>query len=313
MSWIFSKALVCAGLLSLTVSPSFGQNADTSLPATSKPAEEKSTIGVITDSVKAQVKKDSTFHMYRVNFALSGAFCAVATAADIYAIPNVIKAKRNITDAELTSLNRTIFSGMDRFALNQDPNRRLDYAAASDYMLPALIVLPGMLAFDKNIKKDWLRILIMYYEMHSITFSIYNYSFFGPAFQNKYRPVVYYDQLPMEARNGGNNRNSMYSGHTATALASTYFLVKVYSDYHPELGNKKYLLYGLATIPPLVEGYLRVKALAHFPSDGLIGIAIGAACGILVPEIHRFKNQKINLGLSATPVGPGINMAYTIR
>jgi membrane-associated phospholipid phosphatase len=251
-------------------------------------------------------------HLYRVNYLTSSAICLVATATDIYAIPNVIKSKKEISDDELNALRPDILTGFDHYALEQDPAKRQMYAKASDYTLPVLIVLPGFLALDKQIKKDWFRILLMYYEMHSITFSIYNYSFFGPAFQNKYRPLVYYTQLPKEERNLGNYRNSMYSGHTATAIASTYFLVKVYSDYHPEIGNKKYILYAIATIPPIVEGYFRVKAMLHFPSDVAMGMAVGVACGIIVPEIHRFKNHKVSVGLSGTPVGPGFNLAWNI-
>jgi hypothetical protein len=231
----------------------------------------------------------------------------------LYAIPYVIKSKKDLSENELEGINKNVFTGFDHWALEQDPSQRKMYTQLSDYSLPVIIAIPAVLAFDKNIKKDWFRILLMYYEMHSITFSIYNYSFFGPAFQNKYRPIVYYDQLPHGERTVGNNRNSMYSGHTATAVASTFFLVKVYSDYHPEIGSKKYLLYGLAAIPPLIEGYFRVKGMEHFPSDVMMGMAIGMACGILVPEIHRFKNHKIDLGVSGTPTGGvGVNAAWHI-
>jgi membrane-associated phospholipid phosphatase len=260
-------------------------------------------------------KKDSVKHLYRVNYWVSIPFCVVASAADIYAIPEVIKSKKAITTQELAGLNKNVFNDLDRFALHQDPTKREMYQKASDYGLPLLIVTPGLLAFNKNIRKDWFRILVMYYEMHAITFSIYNYSFFGPAFQNKYRPLVYYDQLPNYIRTPGNNRNSMYSGHEATAIASTYFMVKIYSDYHPEIGQKKYLLYAIATVPPLIEGYLRVKGLEHFPSDVLVGLAIGAACGVLVPEIHRFKNHKVEFGVTGSPVGmggAGVNMLWHI-
>ncbi len=258
------------------------------------------------------LKKDSGYHLYRVNYWVSIPFCVVASAADVYAIPEVIKNKKTITDQELAGLNRNVFTGLDHFALEQDPSKRLAFQQASDLGLPLLIVTPGLLAFNKNIRKDWFRILVMYYEMHAITFSLYNYSFFGPAFQNKYRPLVYYDQLPTYVRNPGNNRNSMYSGHEATAIASTYFMVKVYSDYHPEIGQKKYLLYAIATIPPLIEGYLRVKGLEHFPSDVLVGLAIGAACGVLVPEVHRFKNHKVEFGMSGSPggMGAGVSMLW---
>ena len=68
-------------------------------------------------------------------------------------------------------------------------------------------------------------------------------------------------------------------------------MAKVYSDYHPELGNKKYWLYGAALIPPLIVGYYRIKAMRHFPTDVITGLAVGAAVGILVPHLHRTKKR----------------------
>jgi membrane-associated phospholipid phosphatase len=60
-----------------------------------------------------------------------------------------------------------------------------------------------------------------------------------------------------------------------------------------------------------VEGYFRVVALKHFPSDVLIGFVIGATCGVAVPEMHRFKRQAIRYSAIATPVGPGLSVSWT--
>lgn len=258
-------------------------------------------------------RHDSTRHVYRMNYKVTGTFCLVASAADIYAIPKIIKNKKNLTDAEIVAINPNILSGLDRWAVDQNPENRDAFYKASDYTLPVIIASAGVLMWDTCIKKDWFRLLMMYYEMHAVTFSIYNFSFFGPAFQNKYRPIVYYTQLPVYDRNGGNERNSMYSGHTATAVASTFFMVKVYSDYHPELGNRKYWLYALATVPALAEGYLRVKALAHFPSDVLVGLSIGSACGIIMPSLHKYHNKNLSVNICATPVGPGVGLNWNIN
>ena len=241
---------------------------------------------------------------YHVDFWGTFGFSLVATAADIYAIPKIIHSKKDLTVAELQSLNPSAFNGFDHWALNLDYTQRDKFYKISDITLPGIIVVSGgLLAFDKSINKDWFNILLMYYQMHAITFSFYNFSFFGPAFQNKYRPIVYYDQFPIQDRSGGNQRNSMYSGHVASSAASTFFLVKVYSDYHPELGHKKLLLYGLASIPPLIEGYFRVKALAHFPTDVMTGFIIGGACGIIVPELHRIKKKNVQLDVTFSSMG----------
>jgi membrane-associated phospholipid phosphatase len=273
----------------------------------------KDTLAVSMKDTLPVSKPAKPTHLYRMNYWVSIPFCVVASAADVYAIPTIIKSKPDLTPQELQAVNRNAITKFDRWALEQDPSKRQMYLNAADYGLPVAIVIPGLLAFNKNIRKDWVRILTMYYEMQAVTFSIYNFSPFGPAFQDKYRPVVYYTQLSDAERAVGNNRNSMYSGHAATAIASTFFMVKVYCDYHPELNQKKYLLYAAATIPGFIIGYLRVKGMEHFPSDVLVGMTIGAACGILVPEIHRFKNHKVEFNISSSPTGgAGLGMLWNI-
>jgi len=250
-------------------------------------------------------------HLYRMNYWVSGGFSLVATAANAYAIPNLIKSKSEITPKEIQGLNPDAFNGFERWAFRQNPGQAEQLDKNSDYILQGIIVGTAALGLDKAIRRDALRLLMLYYETHAVTFTLYNFSFFGPLFQNKYRPIVYYTELPLDARNGGNNKNSQYSGHTASAAASTFFMAKVYNDYHPEFSSgKKYLIYGLASIPPLIEGYYRMAAMKHFPSDILIGFLIGATCGVVVPEMHRFKRQAIRVGLAATPVGPGLSMTW---
>ena len=249
-------------------------------------------------------------HLYRMNYYLIGGLSLVATALNIHSIDR-IRSKSPITGEEIAGLNPSVYNDFEQMAFHQDPAKQAQYDKASDYILQGILVSTAALGFDKAIRKDVWRLLMLYYETHALTFSIYNYSFFGPTFQNKYRPIVYYSELPFDTRSDGNNKNSMYSGHTASAAASTFFMAKVYNDYHPEFSSgKKYLLYGLASIPPLVEGYYRMAALKHFPSDILIGFVIGATCGIVVPELHRFKRQAIKFGVIGTPVGPGLSMTW---
>ena len=247
-------------------------------------------------------------HLYRMNYWVSGGFTAAAFVANVYSIPR-IKEKKPLSDGELNNLNTAALNGFERWALHQKPELSGKYDKASDYALQGTILASGLLALDKHVRKDGLRILLMYAETHAVTFSLYNFSPFGPTFQNKLRPAVYYPQIGDEARRSGNNRNSMYSGHTASAACAAFFAAKVYNDYHPEFSfGKKYLIYTAAAIPPLVQGYLRMKALKHFPSDILIGYIIGATCGVAVPEMHRFKKQAIRYGVEMNPNGDGAGL-----
>jgi membrane-associated phospholipid phosphatase len=252
---------------------------------------------------------DSSSHPYHVNYWVTGTICGVGAVANILGIPQS-QGKEEVTPSEMQALNRSDINGIDSWALRQDPTKIATYESYSSYALALSVALPAVLMFDKRISRNWLDVALMYAETMSITTNMYEWSFLGPAFQNKFRPVVYYDQLSYEQRNSGSNRNSFYSGHVATAAASTFFMAKVYCDYHPELGDNQYLIYGAATIPPLILGYFRVKGLKHFPSDVLAGLGIGALCGILIPEFHRLQEKNISLGLVSSPEGTGIAVAW---
>lgn len=249
--------------------------------------------------------------IYKINIASTALIGLAATAANMIAIPNVLHNKQDLTITEIQAANRSILSSFDRWALDLDPSKRDHFYSLSDHSLT--VILAGSAAtflFNKKEKKDWLRLALMYYQTQFLTFAFYDFSFFGPLFQNRLRPIVYYNYFSIDERKGGNQRNSFYSGHVANATAATFFAVKVYCDYHPEIGGKKFLLYGLASLPPLFTGWARVKALAHFPSDVMAGYLIGGAFGILVPEMHRIKNKNIQLNTFYNGQAAGLQLTY---
>jgi len=93
----------------------------------------------------------------------------------------------------------------------------------------------------------------------------------------------------------GTDRSSLYSGHVAASAAASFFAAKVYCDYHPELGCNKYLIYGAAAIPPL-SWVCQIESTRTFSTDILVGLGVGASCGILIPEFHRIQDRNISLG-----------------
>ena len=253
--------------------------------------------------------RDSSFHPYRVNYWVTGTIIGVGLTTNYLGVTRVL-GKDELSLLELQALNKGIINGIDSWALRQDVSNFGSFARYSDYTVATSVVLPVLLLFDKQIRRDWSDVLLMYVETMSITPNIYEWSPLGPTFQNRIRPAAYYDQLSSEQRRTGNNRNSFYSGHVGVVAASTFFLVKVYSDYHPEIGDNKYLLYGAATVPPLILGYFRVRALQHFPSDIMVGIGVGALCGILIPEFHRFQDKNVSFGLYSSTEATGITMKW---
>jgi len=254
--------------------------------------------------------RDTTFHPYHVNCWVTGGIFIVGVPLIMIGAP-LVADKSSLTKAEIDALDRNNFTAIDRWALRLDPSKMGYYANLSDNVLAGIIMLPALTLFDHHIRQDWLDVAMMYAETQIIVNNIYLYSPFGPLFQNRLRPAVYYDALGTSgARMTSWNRSSFYSGHVASAAAASFFTAKILCDYYPGLGWKKYLLYGAAAIPPLVEGYLRMKALDHFPSDILVGLGVGAICGIVIPEIHRIKMENVSMGLYSSFEGTGIRFTW---
>lgn len=267
---------------------------------------------IFSSAVHSQYKySDSARHPYKVNYWVSGGIAVVGGLTNYLGIPPIMD-KQGISTAELNALDRNSISSFDRSAMNQDPSKIGMYNKDADIVLITTVTLPAVLAFDKYIGKDWSKMLFMYLETISIVSNVYTYSIIGPAHQDRIRPFAYYSNFPESERADGNNRNSFYSGHTASTAAASFFMAKVYSDYHPELGAKKYLLYAAASVPPLMIAYFRVKGLRHFPSDTMVGFGVGALVGILVPEIHRikFKNKDLTVGLSTAGGTTGLGLKW---
>ncbi len=199
----------------------------------------------------------------------------------------------------------------DRPATKQDASKRLDAHNTSDVLLNSSIVLPVLLAFDKGIRKDWFDVLLLYSESHAISTNFY---IANTALVSRARPFNYNPDVPIDDKTANESRNAWFSGHVTSAATASFFMAKVYSDYHPELGNKKYWLFTTALIPPSLVGLYRYKAMKHFPTDIMAGIAAGAATGILIPHLHKNKQEE-----SAWAFVPfagkinGLQISYTFK
>lgn len=185
----------------------------------------------------------------------------------------------------------------DQSALRQDPQRRRQAAELSDHALNASLILPFSLFLDRKIRRDWLDVTLLYIEAQALSNNLYAWSPFGPTFVDRMRPVAYYAEVPLDERMDNKTRQSFFSGHTSSVATASFFMAKVYTDYHPQTTGKKWLFYGLAAVPPTFVGIYRIKALRHFPSDVVVGGIVGAASGILIPHLHKKWRDKAQLSL----------------
>ncbi len=248
-------------------------------------------------NTNAQESKDEHKKVYHLNYKVDIPATAGLFAINYYGF-NVLRRKPKLDVDQINSLNANDVWAFDRRALEQNysSSRRESALTASDWGMNISIFLPALLFLDKKIQRDWLDIAILYLETQAINSNLYTWG--GPMLTNRIRPLVYYDEVALEEKTGSGTTNSFFSGHMSWTAGASFFMAKVISDYHPELGAKKWLLFVAALIPTTFVGYNRYKGLKHFPTDIAIGTAIGAAAGILTPHLHKNKeNQKVSVSL----------------
>ncbi|MDT8393223.1 MAG: phosphatase PAP2 family protein [Bacteroidales bacterium] len=218
-------------------------------------------------------------------------------ALDFYLL-SLLTNKPALNTQQINSLNKTNIWTFDRRAVNQSYNEasRNKALTASDWGMNIMAALPALLLLDKKIQKDWYDVLFLYVETQAVNL-LFTYS--GPLLTTRKRPIVYMPAAPMDEKLKSGTTNSFFSGHTSTTAAASFFIAKVISDYHPELGAKKWLLFAAALIPPTFVGYQRYRGFKHFPTDIAAGTAIGATIGILTPHLHKKRSM---YNLSVVPI-----------
>ena len=66
----------------------------------------------------------------------------------------------------------------------------------------------------------------------------------------------------------------------------SFLTAKMYHDFYPESDARPYV-WASAALIPAITGYLRVRGGKHYLTDVLVGYGVGAAIGILVPQLHK--------------------------
>ncbi len=211
---------------------------------------------------------------------------------------------------DINSINK-----LDRSsALNWSPG----IARTSDYVVLSVSILPALFLSENHTSRDIRTLLIMYAEVFTMDYGLFTIAKFTT---NRPRPYVYNPdttKVSIGTRSGKGSRQSFFSGHTSQTAAASFFFAKVISDYHPTLKpGIKLGMWAFAAAVPAVNGYFRVKAGKHFPTDVITGYIAGAATGFLIPELHRTKKSKeqkssLNMGLLPTEKG-GMQMELMYR
>lgn len=222
--------------------------------------------------------------VYQLNYYVDIPLTTVGIATAFWGF-SIADSKAPLDSLTIIGLDPGNINRFDRSATWQDPEFAPVSRKISDATLGIANALPFLLLINEEIRQDWADVLLLFLETQAIVGNLYSWG--CVAYVDRIRPLVYNADIPWEEKTGIRTKNAFYSGHTSLTASASFFTAKVYCDYHPELGNKKFLYYSMALVPPMVTGFFRYKGLKHFPTDVITGLVVGASAGILIPHLHK--------------------------
>ena len=228
-------------------------------------------------------RRGNTGEVYKLKLAVDIPVTTAGIAWSAFAFPKIYD-KPTPSEAIILGLRKEDLNGFDRWAAGKYSESA---DKTSDLLFYGSIPVPLLLFIDRDIRRDALKISFMYLESMAVTGLFYT----GTAhFVDRYRPFAYdkTGKVPMHEKLNGNTKNSFLGGHPALVGTATFFMAKVYGDYHPD-SKFKYALYGVAVAATGTTAYLRHRAGKHFPTDLLTGTTLGVLSGVLIPHLHKNK------------------------
>lgn len=250
---------------------------------------------------RVQAQDDSP---YKTNLKVDGPIIVAGMGLSYYGL-TLMQDKRSLTQEEIANLSKDDVNGFDRFSAGWDSE---DAKKISDIPFYGSFATPFLMMLNKNVGSKAGQVFVLYVETMAVTGSLFTMT---NGNLPRTRPLVYSPDVEMSEKTRANARNSFYAGHTAAAASATFFVAKVFHDFNPDSPARPYVWAAAAAVPAAV-GYLRLRAGKHFLSDNLLGYTLGAAAGILVPQLHK-KTNKTNISLVpvAAPEYKGALLTYS--
>jgi len=198
----------------------------------------------------------------------------------------LISKKDSLTNTQLAAKNKNNLPFFDRgnagyYSVKADEDSYVPFKLS--FAWPVVMAL-----INKNERHDIGRVLTLYLETMAVTGAAFTMAT-GTIYRS--RPYVYGTIADAPRRRDNDSQRSFYAGHTAATAAATFFTAKVFQDYNPD-SKLKPVVWAVAIATPALVGYLRYKAGMHFLSDNLLGYALGAGAGILIPQWHKNKRSE---------------------
>ncbi len=211
----------------------------------------------------------------------------------------------NFSAEELELLNANDINSFDRRATKYYSLRA---QKNSDILLNSSFFYPLLFLIDDKGRNGFLEIGVLTLESFLVNASITSLT---KVAVERTRPFAYNSDAPLDKRIKANSKLSFFSGHTSSTAVLSFFSAKVFSDYYPD-SKWKPVVWTVGAIIPAATGYLRVRGGKHFPTDVIVGYAVGAIIGVGIPHIHKkkSKDQRVGFSLSAGGNSVGLTMKW---
>lgn len=217
--------------------------------------------------------------VYTVREGVEIPLTLAATGYTLYGF-SVAYSKDASTPQQIARLNRDDINSFDRWATRVYHEKA---APTSDLLFYGSMPLPALLFLNRNVRREAGKVALIYLQTMAATGVLYTSATMAV---DRYRPYTYNVATPQDMKLNGGAKNTFFAGHVALVGTATFFAAKVYSDFNPNSSLRPWLFAG-AGLATGATGYLRHRSGRHFPSDILIGTAVGTLNGILIPHAHK--------------------------
>lgn len=183
-----------------------------------------------------------------------------------------------LPDATILLLDRKNINSFDRIATYQwDENA----AKISDGLAIGSVLMQSYFFFNKQTRSESFKIGTVAFQSLILSQGIVNMA----KLTLRNRPYMYNENAPMEEKRSAYGRFSFFSGHTTTVSSMCFSFAFSHQTYLPNSKANNAIWVSAFTLPA-VEGFLRVKAGKHYPSDVIVGYLVGLGTSFLMHKVH---------------------------
>ena len=182
-----------------------------------------------------------------------------------------------LTAQQIQTLNVNQVNAFDRFACYQWHPQA---AKVSDAIAFGTACLYAYFLVDHSTQKDAVKITAVGLQSVLMTHALSNIF----KLSLRPRPYNYNAQVDLHTKMKPDARMSFFSAHTGTVSALSFSFAYAYQTYHPN--QKNISLWAASATLPAIQGYLRVRAGKHFPTDVITGYIVGLGSAWLMHKMH---------------------------